>query len=250
MTSSDRPAPVVRDYYDTVAADWDRTYGAARQNSHFASRWRRELEHALEPVRGAAVALELGAGTGAYVAVTAPFFGRLVATDLSEGMLDVFRARLSGLALPNVELRQLDAMTLDGIADSSVDVIYSLGLLETLPDLGVHMRACARALKSGGTVIGLTSNGDCPWYALRWRLQGGSRHGRQQALARPSSLRRDLGAAGFVDARLRTWGVVPPGMSDGAAARALAAIEPLVEATPLRRWLGVMTFTATKAPQP
>lgn len=246
MTSYPDHGAKTASYYDAVAHDWDHTYGAARQNAVFAARWRRELELALAPVRGAPNALELGAGTGAYVAIAAPFFGRLIASDLSEGMLDVFRHRLAALGIDNVELRCLDALNLDGIADGSMDVVYSLGLLETLPDLGRHFAECARILRPGGTVIGITSNGDCPWYWLRWRLQGGSRHCRQEELVRAKALRRDLTAAGFAEISAKGWGAVPPGLPDGIVVRILKAVGSIVEMTPARAYLGSLSFSARK----
>ena len=247
MTSPiETPKTGAAGYYDSVARDWDRTHGASRQNAIFAARFRRELQRLLAPVRGAGDGLELGAGTGAYVEVTAPFFGSLLATDLSDGMLEVFRQRLERLGLANVTLKRVDALDLDGIADASMDVVFSLGLLETLPDLDRHFAQCLRVLRPGGAVLGITSNGDCPWYALRWLLQGGSKHCRQQELARPRKLEELLDAAGFDGFAARTWGAVPPGLQNGTVAAMLDAAEKIIEKTPVRAYLGIMSFAARK----
>lgn len=246
--STDEDLQVVAGYYDSVANGWDETYGIVRQNSIFTERFHSELKHLLASACGAPNGLELGAGTGAYVSITAPFFERLLATDLSEGMLEMFRRRLLELGIENVDLQRLDALDLEGVADASMDAVYSLGLLETLPDLDRHFAECARVLKPGGAVLGITSNGDCPWYALRWLLQGGSRHCRQRDLARPRMLEARLKAAGFVDFRPKIWGAVPPGMRNQLIAGFLNAVEKIVERTPVRAYLGVMSFAARKGP--
>ena len=109
--SSDRSS--VADYYDRVASTWDQTHGVARQNPRFARQVRDHLKSLLSRAdRSATTALELGAGTGPYVDVTAPLFARLIATDLSDGMLTVFARRISQLGLTNVALMRQDACDL------------------------------------------------------------------------------------------------------------------------------------------
>jgi ubiquinone/menaquinone biosynthesis C-methylase UbiE len=131
---SDRSLASVADYYDRAADSWDRTHGAARQNPRFARQIRDSLRALLSAADRSATALELGAGTGPRVDTTAPLFARLIAIDVSDGMLAVFARRIAQLGLTNVTLLRQDACDLRKIATESVDVVYSVGLLETVVD--------------------------------------------------------------------------------------------------------------------
>src|SRR5262249_13364146 len=146
---SDSSPASVADYYDRVAGTWDQTHGAARQNARFARQIRNNLKSLLSFASPSATGLELGAGTGPYVDVTAPLFARLIATDLSEGMLAVFAGRISQLGLTNVTLLREDACDLREIATESVDVIFSVGLLETVANFERLFAESFRVLKPG-----------------------------------------------------------------------------------------------------
>src|SRR5262245_50557406 len=118
--SSDRPddgtISSVAEYYDRAAETWDSTHGAARQNARFARQIRDSLKRLLSPADRSGTALELGAGTGPYVDITAPLFARLIATDLSDGMLAVLARRIVQLRLTNVTLLRQDACDLSEVA--------------------------------------------------------------------------------------------------------------------------------------
>jgi ubiquinone/menaquinone biosynthesis C-methylase UbiE len=230
------------DYYDRVAETWDQTHGVACQNPRFARQVRDHLKSLLSRVDRNATALELGAGTGPYVDVTAPLFGRLIATDLSDGMLAVFARRISQLGLTNVALMRQDACNLSEIANESVDVVYSLGLLETIADFDRLFAESYRVLRPGGFVAGITSNGDCPWYSLRKWLEGGERHGRTGYLATAESLDAKLRHTGFTAPEITYWGAIPPGMQNRLLIASLGAVESVVAATRLARYLGVLCF--------
>src|SRR6266480_6007550 len=91
----------VRDYYDRVAETWDATEGAQCYNVYFARQLCDHLKALLADSAGKPLALELGAGTGPYVDVTAPLFGNLIAADVSRGMLAVLERRIKQLGLTN-----------------------------------------------------------------------------------------------------------------------------------------------------
>lgn len=69
----------VAPYYERAAKNWDGFHGAGRQNARFARQIRGSLKTLLSRAGTDATALELGAGTGPYVDVTAPLFGQLPA---------------------------------------------------------------------------------------------------------------------------------------------------------------------------
>jgi len=244
--SSDRSPPSIADYYDRAAETWDRTHGAGRQNPRFAQQIRASLERLLSPADRTATALELGAGTGPYVDTTAPLFARLIATDLSDGMLAIFARRVAQLGVTNVILLRQDACDLCEIATASVDVIYSVGLIETVVDFDRLFAESYRVLRPGGFVAGITSNGDCPWYRLRRKLQGGERHGRTGQLATAGRLEQVMRRTGFTPPEITYWGAAPPGMQSSVIITVLAAAEAIIAPTSLARYLGVLSFRAHK----
>jgi SAM-dependent methyltransferase len=67
--------------------------------------------------------LELGCGAGRVSRLVAPHVGRLLCTDVHRVMVEEARANLAGH--PNVTCMRIDGLTLDGIADASVDVVFS-----------------------------------------------------------------------------------------------------------------------------
>ena len=233
-------------YYDSVAETWDKSYGAGRLSARFARQLHDHLKLLLANVSGSAQALEVGAGTGPYIAITAPLFDSVIATDLSEGMLAVFARRLRALGLRNVTLMQQDACQLTGIAPESVDVVYSIGLLETIADFDRLFGAIHRVLKPHGIVAAISSNGDCPWYALRQWIEGGERHGRTGTFATATRLSDALSRAGFAPPEIVYWGAAPPALQNRVIGAALAAAEAVIAPTPLARYLGVLSFRASK----
>jgi ubiquinone/menaquinone biosynthesis C-methylase UbiE len=244
--NSDRSPSSIATYYDRAAETWDRTHGAARQNPRFARQIRNSLERLLSRADRTATALELGVGTGPYLDTAAPLFARVIATDLSDGMLAVCARRVAQLGMTNVTLLRQDACDLREIATESIDVAYSVGLLETIPDFNRLFEESYRVLRRGGLVVGITSNGACPWYSLRRKLQGGERHGRTGQLANAASLGQVLRRTGFTPPEISYWGAAPPGMQSPVLITVLAAAEAIVAPTPLARYLGVLSFSAHK----
>ncbi len=241
------PTNRVRNYYDRVAGSWDAIEGAESYNSYFTRQLRDHLKALLADSSGKPSALELGAGTGPYVDVTAPLFAKLIATDLSRGMLAVLERRVSQLALTNVVILQQDAYDLRAIESASIDVVYSVGLLETIDNFHRLFAEIQRVLRPSGTVAGITSNGDCPWYRLRKFIEGGERHGRTGQLAAARSLNHVLQQVGFTTPEIVYWGAVRPQMQNRAIITALAAVEKIVSPTPAARYLGVLSFRSRKS---
>jgi SAM-dependent methyltransferase len=180
------------------------------------------------------------------VDITTALFGQLIASDLSQGMLAVLTRRVERLGLTNVTPLLQDACDLRDIATGSVDVVYSVGLLETVADFSRLFAETYRVLRPGGLVAGITSNGDCPWYRLRAHFEGGQRHARTGYLVKACHLGEILGRAGFASPAITYWGAVPPGLRHPFLIRALTGIEAVVARTRLARRLGVLSFSARK----
>src|SRR5262249_37612611 len=87
----------VTDYYDRVAESWDAKEGSERYNPYFACQLRDHLKTLLADSAGKPPALELGAATGPYVAVTAPLFGKLIAADLTSRILALLERLIAPL---------------------------------------------------------------------------------------------------------------------------------------------------------
>lgn len=107
------------------------------------NRW---IAQQLGDVRGLTV-LELGAGLGEASAWFAARGARVIATDLSGGMLQV-TGRVAALHGAAVEALQMDGASL-ALADNSVDIVYGANVLHHV-DTAACLREVRRVLKPGG----------------------------------------------------------------------------------------------------
>lgn len=94
-------------------------------------------------------ALEIGCGTGAFTLELAARAKKVVALDLSPGMIEVARRRSAGLA--NIEFVIADAATWD-FGREHYDCIASITTLHHLPMADILRRA-REALKPGGVLL-------------------------------------------------------------------------------------------------
>lgn len=176
-------------------------------------------------------ALEIGSGTG-YFSLNLMQLGlieRLVATDISAGMLTELRGTAARLGLEVVTVRT-DAERLP-FDDGRFDLVLGHAVLHHLPDLGAALEELRRVLRPGGTVIfcGEPSRyGDlvaeipkrgAQLAAPLWRLLVGASRRRPDRAERgdgrelesevdvhafrPRELRRMLEEAGFAEIRIR-----------------------------------------------
>jgi ubiquinone/menaquinone biosynthesis C-methylase UbiE len=133
-------------------------YGWDRAVEHYEHSWSRQLAPAqelllemAEPQPGEHV-LDVACGTGLVTLPAARAVGpegRLVATDISEGMVGACRAAAQNAGLNWVEFARLGAENLD-LPEGSFDVILcALGLMY-VPDPTLAMRQMWRASKPGG----------------------------------------------------------------------------------------------------
>jgi SAM-dependent methyltransferase len=125
-------------------------------------RWPRFLFPRLRLTAGERV-LEAGCGTGTLWLdnadrIPAPLSA--VLTDLSPGMLDACKSRLSHLPF-RPELRQADAQSLP-FPDASFDVALANHMLYHVPDRARALRELARVLRPGGRLC----IGTYPWTHL------------------------------------------------------------------------------------
>jgi ubiquinone/menaquinone biosynthesis C-methylase UbiE len=221
-------------------------HGVESYNQHFERQLKDQLKRLLAGSAGKPIAMELGVGTGPYLDITAPLFRKLIATDISSGMLSVLGARLADLGLGNVVILQQDANNLHEIESGTIDVVYSVGLLETIRDFDQLFAEINRVLKPDGAVAGITSNGSCPWYILRRVIERRERHGRTGQLATAHFLSDVLKRVGFAVPDITYWGAVRPQMQNRLGIAALAAVERAIARTAGARYLGVLSFSSRK----
>jgi arsenite methyltransferase len=108
--------------------------------------------HAIAPIERGESVLDIGCGAGTDLLLAARHVGpegRAVGVDMTEAMRDRARAAAALAGLSNVELRQGDATALP-VADASVDVVISNGVLNLVPEKEKAFAEIRRVLRPGG----------------------------------------------------------------------------------------------------
>jgi ABC-2 type transport system ATP-binding protein len=95
-------------------------------------------------------ALEFGCGTGYFTRVVASNARHIVATDLSDEMLEVARAHLR--EFKNVTIQKADCAD-TSFAAESVDSVFMFNLIHVVDDPSQCLREAHRILRDGGLLI-------------------------------------------------------------------------------------------------
>ncbi|GAC1610969.1 MAG: hypothetical protein NVS3B26_20820 [Mycobacteriales bacterium] len=158
--------------------------------------------------------LELGAGTGALALVLADAVapgGRVFATDVATGMVDLIRRTAADR--PDISVQPGDA-TRTGLEDASFDaVVFRMGLM-FVPEPLEALRECRRVLRAGGraAVAVWAGPGQNPWLTsvgmaamMQGLIQGGPPAGPGGifSLGEPDQLGELAREAGFGDVEVR-----------------------------------------------
>lgn len=101
--------------------------------------------------------VELGCGTGIYTAAYAPRCSRVIATDLSQRMVDRTRPALA--AHPNVSVRVADAES-TGLPGGSADGVVAVNLLHIVPNPEAIVAEAYRLLRPGGVLVVADATGE------------------------------------------------------------------------------------------
>lgn len=140
-------------YHDIAAAEYDSKW-SIRYDGESRARVSEKLRLALGgPPTTFPRALEVGAGTGYFGLnlLAAGVVGELVASDISQGMLDRLEASARRLGLP-VETRRAEAAALP-FPDGSFDLVLGHAVLHHLPDLEGAFEEFHRVLRPGGAIV-------------------------------------------------------------------------------------------------
>lgn len=133
---------------DEIAAAWERYRSRLFEGQRDLSEW---IVRHLATQPGQTI-LELTAGpgeTGFLVAERVGPEGRLISSDLNEGMVDAARRGAEARGLTNVEFRVIDAQDID-LPDASVDGVLSRFGLMLVPDPERVFAEIRRVLRPGG----------------------------------------------------------------------------------------------------
>ena len=130
----------------TVQADFDRIALLSQEGWDHNAQYHRYLLSHIPAYCEAA--LDVGCGTGSFSRLLAERAGRVVALDLSPGMIEVARERSK--QYPNIQFEVADA-TRWGLAGEQFDCVVSISMLHhvAVDEILVKM---ARLLKAGGTL--------------------------------------------------------------------------------------------------
>jgi ubiquinone/menaquinone biosynthesis C-methylase UbiE len=135
--------------------------------------------------------LDFATGTGrlSYALLSRPEFnGRIVAIDLSQGMLEQARSKLSR-HLDRVDLLRHPSLPLP-FPDAAFDVVCCLEVLELMPDIAAALQEMSRLLRPGGIL--LTSRGT-------------EESGRKAKVKSRAELTSILQSCGFENVQITKW---------------------------------------------
>lgn len=95
-------------------------------------------------------AADFGAGSGRWTSRLFPYFTKIYALEPSHGATDVLRNKFAGES--RIEILQ-ETIGANSIADESLDLAMSLGVLHHIPDTERALKDIAKKVKSGGTFL-------------------------------------------------------------------------------------------------
>ena len=105
--------------------------------------------------------LEVGCGTGRFLAALAAAGQQVTGTDLSQKMLDQARVRLESAGIDNVSLIQTSSLP---FPDSTFSAVYSIFVVNLVPDYNELFAKVARVLKPDGLfVFNVPNLTSCYW---------------------------------------------------------------------------------------
>lgn len=100
--------------------------------------------------------LEFGCGTGSTAIVHAPYVKHILATDISDRMIDIAEQRAKDAGIKNISFQvgALDSLTLE---PESCDAVLGLNILHLLEDLDTTISRVHSLLKPGGVFVSSTA---------------------------------------------------------------------------------------------
>ncbi|MBV1789845.1 methyltransferase domain-containing protein [Marinobacterium sp. D7] len=136
---------------------WDRSAARyAKSSIRDQAGYEKKLAITREYFRPDWSVLEFGCGTGSTAILHAPFVGHIVATDISDRMLEIARQKAEAASIDNVIFRQgtLDSLEFE---PESFDAVLGLNILHLLEEVEGAISTVYGLLKPGGVFISSTA---------------------------------------------------------------------------------------------
>ncbi|MCK6543670.1 class I SAM-dependent methyltransferase [bacterium] len=139
-------------YYDTISVDqYENRKNRNVFEKYLYDHWHPILVEHIRSFCDKRNVLDLGCGSGAYLGFALESANRVLGLEVSQNMLNVAKRRY-----PKADFILGDAQK-TGIENESLEVIYSVGLLEYV-DVENVLKECHRILKKNGHLLILTPN--------------------------------------------------------------------------------------------
>lgn len=152
--------------------------------------------------------VELGCGTGYFTDTVIAKAKSLVATDLSESLLEVAGNRISGY--PNITVQKENCMA-TSFPSASFDSVFMANLIHVIDSPGALLQECHRILRDNGTlvIVTFTSQGMKLWEKVKLGIRFYRAWGKPPAHTHtfsPDSLAGLMKEAGFSIETSKTLG--------------------------------------------
>lgn len=173
---------------------------------------------------------------------------RAFGLDINESVLAAARANAKATGTPEAMFIQGDAMLLP-LKSASLELAFSVGVLEHLPSPLAALEEHRRILRPGGWAVAAVPNTFCPWWSTgkRWRawVTRDPRFAFPDAFRTfsPGEITRVFERAGFKQIKCLAADAVLPQCPDMFSGTAIT-LESLAEKTPGLRWIQAMLYVA------
>jgi ubiquinone/menaquinone biosynthesis C-methylase UbiE len=139
-------------YYDTEASVYDKNRYGTIEGKRVDTFQKKLLETFFQELPDLAVILELGCGTGRFLPFIADLGYQLTGMDISPEMLRVAEKRVQKESKNTIPLILNNADTMP-FEDDHFDAIYSILVLNLIPDYRKVFYEMARVVKPGGVIV-------------------------------------------------------------------------------------------------
>ncbi len=241
-TRQSKSSKDIIEFYDDYAKSWDQRFGETESTKKF-HQIRKESFLEIAELSKTQTAIELGVGTGPYVAEIASMVKELICIDGSKEMLKVLGKKVRNHK--NVKLMQMNLSKPIGNGKLQADIVYSFALIEHIIKIDNLIDNCEKMLKPDGKIIFVSPNALSPWYyGLRRFFRVGFHCTTDRYYSR-YSIGKIMKKHGFKEMNFKYWGFFPAGV-EGLIYKLLNTVGSLIEKTPLRIFSGGITVSYQK----
>ena len=142
--------------WDELATAWDTRADTRLYAERVFESWNRKIAPLISDLTESRV-LDFGCGTGLLTEKLAPLCGRIVAVDISAGMIDVLRSKVVEKRIGNVTplVTAIDSATITENPELAVkfSLVVASSVCSFLPDYNSTLRDLSSALKPGGLFV-------------------------------------------------------------------------------------------------